>query len=516
MRINIKRKAMVLLSLMLLAGCGNAKQGQVDKKDDDASTVEVSESEDQDSLDIAVGNTDHGISCHDPQIMLADGKYYMTGSHQVIAVSDDLTSWKYIANGNKMFDNIFKGDLEAFKYVGKNEQGDYSIWASNFFYNETMKKYLMYFCTSSTYIKSSLCLAMADKPEGPYTFTEAFLHSGFTESEIDATNLREIIGEDADTSKYLEYGGYNNKLWPNCIDPAVFADAEGRQWMVYGSWSGGIFLLEIDKNTGLPIHPEDDEENGVDRYFGYHLCGGKHHAIEGPYISYNSENGYYYLFLSYGRLEREGGYQIREFRSKTPTGPYVDAAGNTLGNDDDFYTQGIKMAGNYKFPSLSKGYMAPGGQSTFQGADGNMYITYHQRFEGNTEYHEPRVHRLYLNSEDWYVMAPFETGDVYSENNELKASDIEGEYYFVDHKVDISSKLKEAEPVSLKDGSIDGLEDAGSYEFTEGSDDIKLTIGEVTYSGVVIDMKDEAGNDVRCISACGSDNHSIWMVRYLK
>ena len=140
MRINIKRKAMVLLSLMLLAGCGNAKQGQVDKKDDDASTVEVSESEDQDSLDIAVGNTDYGISCHDPQIMLADGKYYMTGSHQVIAVSDDLTSWKYIANGNKMFDNIFKGDLEAFKYVGKNEQGDYSIWASNFFYCEQQRK----------------------------------------------------------------------------------------------------------------------------------------------------------------------------------------------------------------------------------------------------------------------------------------------------------------------------------------------------------------------------------------
>ncbi len=31
-------------------------------------------------------------------------------------------------------------------------------------------------------------------------------------------------------------------------------------WMVYGSWSGGIFLLEIDEKTGLVIHPKEDEK----------------------------------------------------------------------------------------------------------------------------------------------------------------------------------------------------------------------------------------------------------------
>ena len=67
-----------------------------------------------------------------------------------------------------------------------------------------------------------------------------------------------------------------------------------------------------------------------DRYYGYRLIGGGHHSAEGPYIQYDAENGYYYLFVAYGDLQRDGGYQIRQFRSEKPTGPYVDVAGNTL------------------------------------------------------------------------------------------------------------------------------------------------------------------------------------------
>lgn len=103
--------------------------------------------------------------------------------------------------------------------------------------------------------------------------------------------------------------------------------------MNYGSWSGGIFLLEIDPATGYPIYPVDDKD--ADPYYGYRLIGGGHHSAEGPYIQYDAENGYYYLFVSYGDLQSDGGYQIRQFRSEKPTGPYVDVAGNTLEDQDD-------------------------------------------------------------------------------------------------------------------------------------------------------------------------------------
>ena len=77
----------------------------------------------------------------------------------------------------------------------------------------------------------------------------------------------------------------------------------------------------------------------------------------------------------------------------------MDVAGNTLEDQDDHFNYGLKMMGNYTFPSLNYTYMAPGGQSTFQDDDGKYYITYHQRFDDGTEYHEPRVHQMYTNED---------------------------------------------------------------------------------------------------------------------
>ena len=122
-----------------------------------------------------------------------------------------------------------------------------------------MGKYVMYFCTTSSYIKSNLCFATADGPKGPYTYQDTILYSGFTSQTTKQTDFYDVMGEDVKITDYVKHGGFNNIDWPNCIDPAVFYDADGKMWMVYGSWSGGIFLLELDEETGYPIHPETDE-----------------------------------------------------------------------------------------------------------------------------------------------------------------------------------------------------------------------------------------------------------------
>ena len=49
-------------------------------------------------------------------------------------------------------------------------------------------------------------------------------------------------------------GSYNNDLFPNAIDPDLFYDKDGKLWMTYGSWSGGIFELQIDKESGKPVY----------------------------------------------------------------------------------------------------------------------------------------------------------------------------------------------------------------------------------------------------------------------
>ncbi|MCR4798191.1 MAG: glycoside hydrolase family 43 protein [Lachnospiraceae bacterium] len=505
----IKKAVLLFLAAsLLLFGCQSASDTKVS---DANATGEAAEGE------IKIGNFENGVSCHDPQIIESEGNYYMTGSHMVLAESTDLNHWDYISNGNakKYISNLYEGSLPAFSYVGKNEQGGYSVWAGNIYYNEIMDKYMLYFCTSSTYIKSALALAVSDEPEGPYEYVGDLLYSGFTASEVQETDLFDVLGQDAEVDRYFKYGGYNNELWPNCIDPAVFTDEDGTMWMVYGSWSGGIFLLEIDPQTGLVIHPKGDEADNVDSYFGYHLIGGAHHACEGPYITYNAQNGYYYLFVSYGNLQREGGYQIRQFRSKTVTGPYVDEMGNTLQDEEDYFSYGLKMAGNYIFPSLKTAYMAPGGQSVFTGKDGDIYITYHQRFDAGTEYHEPRVHRLFLTADDWYVMAPFERSDEQFMEGGLSAETLEGTFYVLNHGTDVSSVIHRGEKFKFHDGKITG-EMEGSYEFEEGKNDITVTFEGQTFTGVAFRMTDEAGNQTLCLSAAGDKNETIWCVKYLK
>lgn len=58
-----------------------------------------------------------------------------------------------------------------------------------------MKKYVMYFCTTSSYVKSTLCFATADNIEGPYTYVDTILYSGYGKSNISETNLYDVLGK---------------------------------------------------------------------------------------------------------------------------------------------------------------------------------------------------------------------------------------------------------------------------------------------------------------------------------
>lgn len=286
--------------------------------------------------------------------------------------------------------------------------------------------------------------------------------------------------------------------------------------MVYGSWSGGIFLLEIDENTGLPIHPEEDVENGVDPYFGKRLLGGRHKSIEGPYIQYDPDAGYYYLFVSYGGLEANGGYQIRVFRSEDVQGPYVDMNGVYPGSMDNHSKFGLKLSGNYRLPSLTKAYMATGGQSAFEDTDGKTYLCFHTRFENSGEFHEPRIHQFFINAEGWPVMAPYATAGETLEKKNFLPEEMAGIYYLANMGSAISSDISESVPVELKEnGTVAGESITGTWSYTKDSPYMTVSYDGVTYSGVFVKMKDQAGSDVLCFSAVGG-NTSVWGVKYLK
>lgn len=457
---------------------------------------------------------------HDPAIFVdKDGTYYIFGTHMSAATSKDLRYWTSFAEGvdkeNPLFSNLFDEEEKAFSFCGKFNGKEYAVWAPDVSYNPVMGKYVMYFCTSGSYVKSSICMAVAENAQGPYTFVDTLLHSGFDAKTVAKTNVEQVIGN-KDISRYLNKNGhYNNLRWPNCIDPNTFRDKDGRLFLVYGSWSGGIFLLELDEKTGRLIHPQSNEKEQVDSYFGKKILGGGHKSIEGPFILYDKKADYYYLFVSFGWLGREGGYQIRLFRSKKVDGPYVDMEGKTFRRVNHHDPYGLKLMGNYIFPSMECAYKSPGHNSVFTDLDGHIYMVYHQRFDMESELHEPRVHQLFRTSNGWLTAAPFATEGEMLCSKAYHQAEIAGDYHIIEHGLDISSEIHRPTVVAFtlfgeiqKDGAV-----IGTYQLEDESK-IRFTIKSVAYEGVIVQLNDEAGNPTLCLTGV-AENQSAWAVRYL-
>ncbi|TCO07115.1 family 43 glycosylhydrolase [Natronoflexus pectinivorans] len=105
------------------------------------------------------------------------------------------------------------------------------------------------------------------------------------------------------------------------IDPAVFEDAEGDYWMVFGSHLRGIWITEIDPETGK--RPENATLTNI--------AGGVNWIdYEASYVIYH--DGFYYLFFTQGACCRlmESTYRVYMGRSTNPKGPYLDKNGLSL------------------------------------------------------------------------------------------------------------------------------------------------------------------------------------------
>lgn len=308
------------------------------------------------------------VSVHDPSVIkLADGSYYIIGSHLAAARSTDLQNWTWTANSNygtkntTFFRDIYTDLAKPAGWSGTSENYDLSgnLWAPDIVWNPDMQKYCMYLSVNGDNWHSSIVLCTADNIDGPYQYSDTIVYSGFETNPANGANhyantdVEKVLGSHPDPSRYLNSSGkWNAEYGTNAIDPCTFYDEEGNLWMVYGSWFGGIFMLELDEKTGLrdyTVQYKTESYNGAvqsDAYMGVHVAGGHWTSGEGPYIEYmkspGAEKGYYYMFLSYGHFNNKGGYNMRVFRSENPQGPYVDQNGNS-----PIYAQAMdNIAGN--------------------------------------------------------------------------------------------------------------------------------------------------------------------------
>ena len=404
-------------------------------------------------------------SVHDPSILRAeDGTFYIYGSHMQAAVSTDLMQWKMISrnaeNSCSLVDNVQEEMREALAYAKT-----VTFWAPDVI-RLADGRYYMYYCTcEGSSPLSALGLAVSDSPEGPFKNLGIMLKSG---------------GE-----------GYDATQLPNAIDPNVFYDKDGKLWMVYGSYSGGIYILEMDETTGFPLEGQG---------YGKKLLGKNHARIEAPYITYNPETGYYYLFLSFGGLNAADGYNIRVCRSENPDGPYVDALGQnmidcggrdgTYFNDPDYEPYGVKLMGGYVL-SAAEGeaknkdviYRSPGHNSVYRDEEtGQYFLIFHTRFVGRGESYYVRVHQMYFNDAGWPVVSPLRyAGETLAPVEETQRT---GRYKILLHERDINLTEHASQLCELhEDGSITGAY-SGSFTMLDGSR-IEITLEGRTYNGVM-------------------------------
>lgn len=499
-----------------------------------------------------------GVSVHDPSIFKdKDGTYYVFGSHLAQASSKDLIKWSYLGTqgytNSSLYGPLADSLAESFAWAGLNDEdqkGGYAVWAPDITYNEnyvwedgSKGAYMMYYCTSSTAFRSCIGYAVCKNVDGPYTYVDTLIYSGFTKTSnpvtttsnnmgtktVDTwytnTNIVDVyktatqktdISVDDLSSDYFNGNNYNTNLYPNAIDPAIFYDKDGGMWMAYGSWSGGIYLLELDPATGQAIHPTASAKDGnviTDIYFGKKIAGGYGQSGEGPYVIYDKDTGYYYLYMSYGYLTANQGYNIRMFRSENPDGPYVDAAGKeaTWGSSGHNGI-GVKVLGSYNLPCLAYKYMAPGHNSALIDDD-KMFLVYHQRFSTGNEGHELRVHQMLMNEDGWPCVLPYEyTGETVADA--YKKDDVAGTYYMIKQDPNDNTSAVEYNAVALNDdGTLSGYL-KGSWEMKDNSIYLSIKCGTATYQGVICEMKDEAGTDCMAISLIGENNCSLLGVKY--
>lgn len=479
-------------------------------------------------------------SVHDPSIVkLQDGSYYIIGSHLGAARSKDLSNWTAAANSNlgstntTFFKNIY-ADL-AIPEKWSNTTNGYNLagnmWAPDIIYNKAMGKYCMYLSVNGQVWNSSIVLCTADNIDGPYTYQGTIVYSGFTNKSVNNvkdTDVPKVLGNNPDISRYLGGdGSWNASYGTNAIDPAVFYDEEGDLWMVYGSWFGGLYMLELDEKTGLRDYNVKYETiaNVSDAYMGKKAAGGNFVSGEGPYIEYmkspGSNKGYYYLFVSYGFFNSNGGYNMRIFRSESPDGPYVDQNGNSAifprGGDNIAGTTGERLMSNYQWNCNDRPFKAQGHNSVLMDDDGKLFVIYHTKFDDPYGFHEVRVHQMIMNEDGWPTAAAYEyTGETLSETGHTMEA-VTGEYEFIFHTLsqkfvnEQSADVERSKNIVLHEkGTITG-DITGTWTMREGSPEMSLSFDGVTYKGSFLVQADEsAAMTQKMTFAATGNNTCVW------
>lgn len=382
--------------------------------------------------------------------------------------SKDLVNWQF---HGWAFDNV---PAEAWDYVFpiSGDRTSRGLWAP--FVVEHNGVYRMYYCLS-TFGSRVSCIGLAESisPMGPWE------PKGIVVKTSDSTAM-------------------------NAIDPSIVDDAEtGKQWMIYGSFFGGIFAMELDKETGLA-----KTEGDLGKMIA-HRQNWQNDNMEAPEVIYNPATKKYYLFVSYGPLFTT--YNVRVSVADHPDGPYTDYFGTDVSGEVNTFPV---LTAPYKFDNHA-GWQGVAHNTCFSDGNGNWYSASQARPIENPGMMDLAIRKMYFRADGWPMISPERyAGD--AEQN-LEAAQVYGDYEIV------SIQDREVAEDHADGQSKDGLQDAEinkSVKLTLSSDNVKdfasntftLVINNSEVKGVKAAVGHDWENKKTTIIITGIDNQgfAVW------
>ena len=386
----------------------------------------------------STGSTGAGeVNAHDPSIIEVDGTYYTFGTDNygrygyTIRSSTDLINWEYVGVAIEGYNENGSAPSNSNVPTKNNElypiyelisavddwDNSWTLWAPNVV-EAADGGYWLYGSWTSGFgsPQSIIFLCHAEEITGPYEL---------------------VYAENGDPA-VLVYSYDGGGSYPNAIDPFVYYDQAGNMYLAYGSFSNGIWCVELDPETGLrkdglTVAQLSGDDSNITQNQRYGACLVANRNTEGPTISYHegveissydgtgtydaSASTYedrYYLMTSSGSLSDDPtmseGYNMRSYYSTSATGSYRADNGGTNGSrvsgSFSWRTSAAEAQGTLGFLD----WFVPGHNDMFTTDEGDNMLVFHVRdeFDGtgsNNNHFQAQV--LYaFNSRGEIVMNP--------------------------------------------------------------------------------------------------------------
>lgn len=273
--------------------------------------------------------------------------------------SKDLVNWEFIGWA---FPEI---PSEAMSWVKDKAdgQGATNIWAP-YMVDCGNGLFRLYYCVSAFGMNTSyIGMAEASSPEGPWQQKGAVVRT--------------------DKSSAM-----------NAIDPSVITDENGKQWMHYGSYFGGLYCVELDPATGLAKQPGDQGHLIARR------ANWRKDNLEAPEIIRHETTGKYYLFQSYEPLMTT--YNVRVARADSAEGPFFDFNGQNVSDTTNNFPI---LTAPYSFKN-HPGWVGTAHCGVFDDGEGNYFMAHQGRYAKDSGLMVLHLRRMFVTPDGWPVVSP--------------------------------------------------------------------------------------------------------------